>query len=633
MKGRKVLKTNILISLILIVGFSLTAVLSYRANYQASLSNIEHVSKLSAEGIYFQFSNVFTKPVNISLTMAHDSLLIEHLQQEEASLADETFIPITKTYLEKYYKEYEFDSVFLVSVKSARYYNFNGFDRVLEKGDPENDWYFDLLKSDLNYTLNVDNDEVHGAENEITAFVNCKIEDQEGNVIGVVGVGIRAKSLTSMLADYEKEYDVNAELINDIGSIEISTNYTGYEKQDWFQIKNHEELRAQIINWKDPLQNLEIWTTDEHGDDNFIVAHYIPEISWTLIVEQNTGTIVQDMQKQLYQTILILLLVVASVLLVVSTMIHKFNKQIMELVDERQDMFKQATESLYDSIYELNLTRNTYVDKKTEDYFTSLGAEGLPFDEALRAIADKQIKEEYREGYVHMFHPENAIREFDEGNNHLYYEFMIALDGTNYHWIRVDTFIFYCEEDGCIHMFSYRKNIDKEKKQEKRAATDEMTGFYTKSATERLINKELAKQEHKQYAFFIFDIDNFKQVNDQCGHVFGDYCIKRFTRIISGSLRKNTILGRIGGDEFVAFMPIEDEEWTLIKAKELNWALDTIVRQEDISWKISSSIGIAISPKDGTRFEELYRCADKALYETKQKGKNGYTKYEAEEKK
>ena len=101
-----------------------------------------------------------------------------------------------------------------------------------------------------------------------------------------------------------------------------------------------------------------------------------------------------------------------------------------------------ATEQLYDSIYELNLTKNCYVGKQTEEYFKSPGAGGLPFDQGLRVIARKQIKEEFREGYVSMFTPENAIREYEAGNNHLQYDFMISQNGEDYHWIRVETFLF-----------------------------------------------------------------------------------------------------------------------------------------------------------------------------------------------
>ena len=95
----KLLRTNLLISIILIAGFVTTAVFSYRANYQVSLNNIEQVSSLSTEGIYYQLSSLFSKPVNISLTMAHDSLLVEHLMKEPSHLDDKAYEETTKEYL------------------------------------------------------------------------------------------------------------------------------------------------------------------------------------------------------------------------------------------------------------------------------------------------------------------------------------------------------------------------------------------------------------------------------------------------------------------------------------------------------------------------------------------------------
>ncbi len=245
------------------------------------------------------------------------------------------------------------------------------------------------------------------------------------------------------------------------------------------------------------------------------------------------------MKMRLYQSFFIIMLVILLVLVIITTVIRNFNGQIVKLVDEHQMMFKKATEELYDSIYELNLTKNCYVGEPTEKYFSSLGAGKMPFDEGLRAIAKKQIKEEFREGYVQMFTPKNAIREFESGNNHLSYDFMITEDGINYHWTRVETLPVFSQEDQSVHMFSYRKNIDSEKKKELMAKQDGMTGFYTKITTETLIQKQLSEHPENRYAFIIFDIDNFKQINDRYGHAFGDYCITCFTQKyadISGNL-------------------------------------------------------------------------------------------------
>ncbi len=205
---------------------------------------------------------------------------------------------------------------------------------------------------------------------------------------------------------------------------------------------------------------------------------------------------------------------------------------------------------------------------------------------------------------------------------------MTLQDEENYIWMRVDAYIFYSPEDNSIHMFTYRKNINEEKKKEEKAEIDEMTGFYNKKATERLISKKLLKSPTQKYALFIFDIDNFKQANDNYGHLFGDSCIKEFTRVIKESLgEESTIMGRVGGDEFVVFTPIINTEWVDRKAKEVSKALNIKYENNSSSWDMSASIGIAVTPEAGKEFKDIYRNADTALYQTKEKGKNGYTIY------
>ena len=115
--------------------------------------------------------------------MAHDSLLRDHLAAESAHLEDDAYLKKIQTYLRAYQKKYGFDSVFLVAAATGRYYNFDGLDRVLHKGDPENVWYYELLASTAEYGINVDNDEVHSADNAITVFVNCKIPGEDGGTL------------------------------------------------------------------------------------------------------------------------------------------------------------------------------------------------------------------------------------------------------------------------------------------------------------------------------------------------------------------------------------------------------------------------------------------------------------------
>lgn len=642
MKKNILLRTNLLVCLVIIIGFAMTAVLSYQANYSASVQNIEQISELTSEGIYYQLTSIFTKPVNISLTMANDSLLKDFLSEEKAQLNNPEYIETIQEYLNAYRDKYQYDSIFLVSTATGRYYNFNGLDRVLTRDNAENDWYFGLLENNADYIMNVDNDEVTGAGNEITVFVDCKIKDEKGNTMGVVGVGLQIDYLQNLLRGYEDDFDVNSFLIGGDGMIEISANYTGYEKTNFFSLYSYDETaKKEILNWKKSDSASSFWASATPGEDtmNYVVTRYIPELDWHLVVERDTGLMIQKLNEQLFQTILIIVAIIAIILLVITFVIRKFNRRIVSLTrtneQERRTVFQRATEDLFENIYELDITHNRPANLVTEQYFESLGApSGTPYDKALRIVAEKQIKEEFRQGYIDIFSPENVLRAYGNGQDTLQYDFMISTGG-DYYWMRITARIICWESDNSIHMLTYRQNIDPEKRQERRmlklVQTDEMTGLFTKTAIRQKVEASLLESPGKLFAFFIFDIDNFKQANDLHGHSFGDSVIVSFTETIRLHFRKGDLIGRIGGDEFAAFVPVPDESWVKRKAKELNCALRGTHTADQLCWHISTSIGVALAPRDGEDFDTLYQHADMALYQTKKRGKNGYTIYSSPE--
>ncbi len=91
-----------------------------------------------------------------------------------------------------------------------------------------------------------------------------------------------------------------------------------------------------------------------------------------------------------------------------------------------------------------------------------------------------------------------------------------------------------------------------------KAERDTLTGLYNKGTTEKLINDFLNSEEASlgMHAFLIVDIDNFKSVNDNLGHVFGDKVLFEVSKNLKPIFRKDDIVGRIGGDEFIVFLKI-----------------------------------------------------------------------------
>lgn len=631
MKKNFLLKTNFIICIIITAGFIITSIISYHSNIGIFKQDIEWVSSLTSEGIYYQIESIFTKPVNISLTMANDSLLKEFLSEEKLRLQDQTFISSMRDYLLAYKNKYSYDSVFLISAQTNRYYHFNGLDRVLTPDDPENIWYYSFLESDQEYSLNIDNDEA--ADNEITVFINCKIKNSDGNVMGIVGVGFRVDDLQRLLREYETNFNLHAYLINKKGFIEISTDQTGYERADLFESCAYADLKSQIISDKEKPRYFWYKSSQESG---FLVTQYVANLDWFLIIDNNLSLLDQKLSRQFLGGILVVVIVILLVLFMITRIIKKYNDKIIEFSitkkQEHQTIFQEVTEKLYENIYELDITHNRAASEATEQYFESLGVpKKTSYDETLKIIAEKQIKEEYRQGYISTFSTVNVLDTYEQGLESLCYDFMISSDGKNYYWMRITARIFYWNEDHSIRMFVYRQNIDAEKKQEKqlleKMQRDSLSKLYNKAATHNHIQSLLSNHPKKLFAFFILDIDNFKQVNDTFGHAAGDYIISEFSKILKGQFRKEDIIGRIGGDEFVVFIPAPSREWIEKKAQNLILALHHSFLCANELCHVSSSIGIAITPEGGTDFETLYKNADNALYHSKKLGKNRFTIY------
>lgn len=171
-------------------------------------------------------------------------------------------------------------------------------------------------------------------------------------------------------------------------------------------------------------------------------------------------------------------------------------------------------------------------------------------------------------------------------------------------------------------------NTKREHKMIRHAQMDHMTKFLNQTAIKTAVDDLLRKNPEKLYAFYIFDIDDFKQANDKFGHMFGDTVIRRFSELISSCVSgDNGLLGRLGGDEFVVMLPIPDYDWAVEKASMLNKALDTDCISGDVCWHMSASIGFCFAPRDGDSFNELYKKADAALYMSKHKGKGTNTMF------
>ncbi|MCT0225558.1 GGDEF domain-containing protein [Synechococcus sp. CS-1328] len=169
------------------------------------------------------------------------------------------------------------------------------------------------------------------------------------------------------------------------------------------------------------------------------------------------------------------------------------------------------------------------------------------------------------------------------------------------------------------------------------ARTDSLTGLPNRRSLEELASYELARwQRHRiPLAILMLDLDHFKSVNDQYGHLVGDAVLVAFSRICQTELRNTDTLARWGGEEILALLPNTDRCQAETLAERLRQAvsamsipmLENADQEESLSRSVSTlhittSIGIAICHGDSGSFDALLREADAALYAAKEAGRN-----------
>ena len=162
------------------------------------------------------------------------------------------------------------------------------------------------------------------------------------------------------------------------------------------------------------------------------------------------------------------------------------------------------------------------------------------------------------------------------------------------------------------------------------AEHDNLTGIYNREGALRMI-KEKRSERDVPCSVLLIDVDDFKGINDNYGHPFGDEVLKHFAKFLDKLLREGDVVARLGGDEFAAVvigLGQSDRLRYLVKRiSETAFADFDSTKFIDEKVTPTVSIGVSFAEDSSVEIDELYALSDEALYVTKRKGKNGYSFY------
>lgn len=254
-----------------------------------------------------------------------------------------------------------------------------------------------------------------------------------------------------------------------------------------------------------------------------------------------------------------------------------------------------------------------------------------PFQIFLHNNIHKKVSEEYISYVEQKMSLDTLTKAYQQGKEDEEIKFMMKCDDGD-KW--VSCVAYQIDKDKGAEILFVVNDIDTRMRKEialkEQAERDGLTGLYNAAAIRSKINEILSQKNglNEKHVFVLFDLDNFKQINDTFGHGYGDQVLIDIATKLNTRFRSSDIIGRLGGDEFIVLLRnIKSYDYAGYLLEELCKSIHKTYRDGEKEVMVSASIGVAMAPSDGNTFEELYAKSDKAQYQIKKNGKNGVKRY------
>ena len=280
--------------------------------------------------------------------------------------------------------------------------------------------------------------------------------------------------------------------------------------------------------------------------------------------------------------------------------------------DERYRLLTEMTNKMsfdYDSDTDTVLL---YIDR------TGDGVEAQVIPHYLEKLAST------RSGVVHPDDMDDVRRMFEDaraGAAEVSAEYRANYYGHGYAWYRANLFVAH-DNAGAWHLVGLIENIEDERDLRYRAENDAATGLSNHATTQDLVAAALAKPAVREHSVcVVLDIDDFKAVNDNSGHMEGDALLRKVGSVLRSSFRESDVIGRVGGDEFVLLLKEVDMDVVLRKLNQVR-AQISATTVPGLGHAPTLSVGVYATCSNDRTYRDVFTRADEALYQAKRAGKN-----------
>lgn len=299
----------------------------------------------------------------------------------------------------------------------------------------------------------------------------------------------------------------------------------------------------------------------------------------------------------------------------------------IELEEERE--LRAMSRQLFEDVLEADITRNMMQRAEGSMCIMALGlSKSSTFQETVEALASNFIHADYADEFRALYSADKLTSDYKKGQREFSHVTYQSNNGKNYRWMEFKSQLYYSNITNTLKITTYLKDLDDEvrtqEKLKKRAETDALTGLFNRESLMNQITNYLDGAIGSQsYALLFIDLDCFKSVNDTLGHPYGDKVLQEIANKLDILFRNEGIIGRIGGDEFLVFMPDAGSQQEIIeKANEVVAKAAFYQFSNETEIRVTCSVGVTMHKGHGRNAAQLYKEADLAMYQAKQSGKN-----------
>ncbi len=265
---------TVLLSAFVLAGFLATSLIGYFVAKDSLTDRLQQeMLPLTSDNIYSEIQRDLLQPLLISSLMANDVFVFDWVHDGEQDASKMT------NYLAQIQKKYNTITAFFVSERSGLYYHPSGVLKRVSSTNPQDHWYFDAKQSHQPYVINIDHDTAD--HQRLSIFVNYRIEDNAGQFIGVIGVGLSLQTVSALIENYQKRYGRDIYFVNRQGEVMLQSSQ--YRSAIHLQDKAGLD-KAFLKVLTSPSATFSFKTSS--GNMLYLNSRLVPEFDWYLIVEQ-----------------------------------------------------------------------------------------------------------------------------------------------------------------------------------------------------------------------------------------------------------------------------------------------------------------------------------------------------------